>query len=266
QAIRFLNELKIPCSTTNINMAIHILSNGETPIKKFFNIRENEVETTENPDFPIKESIDLTDNLIDKSSMVEIYDEIAGQANADLEDIMNSEAINAKILDQGIRTANVMNFLKTLAGKEFYRIPLETDNGITNVNLTIVRGESASGKVSVTIWSELLGNAKAEISIKEDKLSGYISCNDRNGLAHIKNNSVILKDIAEDEGLVNHKIDYIMHNKGNLNNHYQGIDNDNNDEVSSDTEKTLYRIAKAIIRTIMAAENSIEREGILNEN
>lgn len=266
QAIRFLNELKIPCNASNINMAISILSNGETAIKKFLNIKEDKAETTESPQLPIKESADLTDTLIDKSSMVEMYDEIAVKASADLEHIMNSEIISTKSLDQGISIANQMNFLKTLAGKEFYRIPLETENGVTNVNLTIIRGENNSGKVSVTIWSEVLGNAKAEISIKEDKLSGYISCDDRNGLAHIKNSSAILEETAEAGGLVEQKIDYIILNKGNLNSHYQGIDNDNNDEISSDTEKKLYRLAKAIIRTIVAAENSIEKEGILNEN
>lgn len=266
QAIRFLNELKIPCNATNINMAINILSNGETAIKKVLNLKEDKVETTESLEIPIKESADLTDTLIDKSSMVEIYNEIAEKASADLEHIMNSEVISTKILDQGISIANQMNFLKTLAGKEFYRIPLETENGVTNINLTIIRGENNSGKVSVTIWSEVLGNAKAEISIKEDKLTGYISCDNRNGLAHIKDSSAILEETAEAGGLVEQKIDYIILNKGNLNSHYQGIDNDNNDEISSDTEKKLYRLAKAIIRTIVAAENSIEKEGILNEN
>lgn len=266
QAIRFLNELKLPCSSTNINMANHILSNGETPIKKFLNIKENKVKKSENPENPIKESGDLSDTLIDKSSMTEVYDEIARKANADLEYLMKSEVINTKLLNQGISIANVMTFLKTLADREFYRIPIETENGVTNMNLTIIRGDTDSGKVGVTIWSEALGNIKAEISIKDDKLQGYISCDDRNVLAHIKDNSTVLKDVVEDSGLRNVKIDYIIHNKGNFNSNYQGIDNGNKGEESSDTEKTLYRLARAIIRTILAAENSIEKEGILNEN
>ncbi|HHX11223.1 MAG TPA: hypothetical protein GX731_00245 [Clostridiales bacterium] len=266
QAIRFLNEFKLPCSASNISMAIHILSDGETAMKKFLNIKEDKVEKSGNPELPIKESADITDTLIDKSSMSEIYDEIARKANADLDYIMNTEVINTRLLDQGISIANQMTFLKTLAEKEFYRIPIETENGVTNMNLTIIRGDNDNGKVSVTIWSEALGNVKAEISIKDDKLQGYISCDDRNGLAHIKDNSTVLKGIAEDSGLTKQKIDYIIHSKGNFNSNYQGIDNGNKGEVSSDTEKTLYRLAKAMIRTVLAAENSIEKEGILNEN
>lgn len=266
QAIRFLAELKLPCSSSNIRMAINVLSNGDTAIKKFLNIKDDNDEKSDNSENPIKESRDFTDTLIDKSSMTEAYEEITRKAKADLENIMDSEHINTKLLNQEINMVNQMVFLKALADKEFYRFPIETEKGVTNVNLTIIRGDNNSGKVGVTIWSKVLGNVKAEVSIKDDRLQGYVSCDNRSGLAHIRDNSSMLKDIAEDSGLSNQKIDYIIHNKGSYNSNYQGTENNHKCDVSSDTEKKLYRLAKAIIRTIMVAENSIEKEGMLNEN
>ena len=39
---------------------------------------------------------------------------------------------------------------------------------LTNINLTIIRGKSDAGKVTVTLSSDKLGNIKAEARLKEN--------------------------------------------------------------------------------------------------
>ncbi len=180
QSIRFLNDYRVPSTPLNIMLANQVLSNGDSSIKKLLKGQnENIVENTENS---LKEMSELSDTLIDKSSMNEAYEKLEANAKATLDRACSEEKIDGRKLAELKNIGQQMTFLRTLAGKEFYQIPIETDKGITNMNLTILRGTETSGKVSVTIWSEQLGNIKADFSLKEQTLKGFISCDNRNGL------------------------------------------------------------------------------------
>lgn len=260
QAIRFLNEFKLPSNTTNLMLASNILSNGEIQIKKL--LKRFEEKKVENPENSLKETDELSDTLIDKNSMVEAYEDLEQKAQSALEQVMREERIDSKKLAERKSMAQHMTFLKTLAKKEFYRIPLETKNGITNLNLTIVRGAAETGKVSVTVWSNTLGNVKAELSIKNEKLNGYISCDDRNGLDALQENVELLKWAAKEEGLGLRKLDYIIQKKQTEGFHYQPFEKEDNtatekeDDAAADMERKLYRMAKALVQSVRAAESN----------
>ena len=54
---------------------------------------------------------------------------------------------------------------------------------------------------------------KAELSLKDDKLSGYISCNDQSSLGALRRSSDILEEVAREEGLAMRKLDYFIQKK-----------------------------------------------------
>jgi len=148
-----------------------------------------------------------------------------------------------------------MTFLRTLAEKEFYQIPIETDKGITNMNLTILRGAENSGKVAVTIWSEQLGNIKAEFSLKDLTLKGFISCDNRSGLEELQKNAGEIEKAAVENAVILKQIDFGIQRREKDTYSYQNPDNETKKtSTGNDTERILYRVAKAIVQTVRLAE------------
>lgn len=249
QAIRFLNEFKLPSTGTNLLLASNILTNADTPVKKLLQISNRK--NAENSESTLKEMAELSDTLFDKKSMVEAFEDLEQKAQEVLDQAMREEAIDSITLAERKSIAQQMSFLKTLAGKEFYRIPIETENGITNMNLTIVRGTGTAGKVTVNVWSNTLGHMKAEISLKDEKINGYIACDNRSSLDVLQRNSEILDQAANEEGLTIQKFDYILQKKDIEGLYYTSRNADN---TSTDLERKLYRLAKSIVLTVRAAE------------
>lgn len=254
QSIRFLNDYRLPNTSQNIMMANHLLNNGDSPIKKLFKQKnENQVENSENT---LKEINDLSDTLVDKSSMQEIYEQLETDANANVTQACSEEIIDSKKLAELKSIGQQMTFIKTLAEKEFYQIPIETDRGITNLNLTILRGTETSGKLSVTVWSEQLGNIKAEFSLKDQVLKGFFSSDNRSGLEQLQKNTSEIERAAQECNIAIKQMDFGVQRKENESYSYQNPENQvRNTAVSNETERVLYQIAKAIVQTVRMSEN-----------
>lgn len=255
QAVRFLNDYQVPTTSANIHLANQILSNGESPIKRFFKLqKENSAEISENS---LKEINDLSDTLSDRHSMEEVYTQLETNAKAVLNQSYSEEKIDSFKLAELKSIAQQMTFIKTLAEKEYYQIPIETDRGVTNMNLTILRGTKETGKVSVTIWSEQLGNVKAELSLKDRTLSGIITSDNSRGLEQLQKNDGQLKEAALESDVTLKQLDYGFQRRDKDSYSYLNPDfNEGTTSMKAETERTLYRLAKAIVRMVRSAENS----------
>jgi HAMP domain-containing protein len=255
QSLRFLNDYRVPSTPMNVMLANHILSNGESPIKKLLQLQdENIVEKSENS---LKDLTDLSDTLIDKHSMEEAYTELKRDAKAALHQVYSEEKIDARKLAELKSIGQQLTFLRQLAEKEFYQIPVETAKGVTNMNLTIIRGSEASQKVMVTVWSEQLGNVKAEFTLKNETLKGFISSDSRIGLDLLEKNADGLRQTAEDNQLILRQLDFGLQLKDNDNYSSHSIGAaDHQSPAKAETERTLYQLAKAIVRFVSDAEDN----------
>lgn len=256
QTIRFLNDYQMPGTPMNLLIASHILSNGESPIKRLLKQqKENAVEKSENS---IKNLDELSDKLIDRQSMQETYEALEDEAQSMLSQACSQEKIDSFRLAQLKSICQQMTFVRKLAEKEFYQIPVETDNGITNINLTIIRGSEETGRLSVTVRSEALGNVKAEFTLKDKVLKGFIASDSRAGLEQLRGATKEIEEAAQESSVHLKQMDYGILTKDNDTYHYQ-----NPEDASGrnpETERILYRLAKAIVRTIRTAENSMAEE------
>ncbi len=256
QSIRFLNDYRMPNTPVNIMMANHLLGNGESAIRKLLKLQdENNIEKSENS---LKNLEELTDTLIDKHSMEEMYGQIERDANTALNQISEDEKINHFKLAELKSMSQQLTFLRALSEKEYYQIPVETANGVTNINLTILRGSHSAGKVAVTVYSKELGNVKADFTLKEDVLKGFIRSDSRTGIEQLQNNMSELKVVAEENHLMIKQMDFGLQQKENdYNSSYSPNQEESEVSMRADTERLLYKIAKAFVRSIAAAENSI---------
>ncbi len=255
QSIRFLNDYRMPSSSMNIQMANSILSYGESPIKKLLKLNhENKVENSKNA---LKEMNDLSDKLIDKSSMQEAYEQLEADAKDSMSRVCAEEVIDSRRLAELKSISRQMTFMGVLADKEFYQIPIETESGITNLNLTILRGTNTAGKVSVHTMSKPLGNIKAEFSLKDQELKGFVSSDNRSGLELLQKNTGEIERAAQENNVKLGQIDFGVQHRENDSYIYQNPGREaGSATVTQDTERILYRIAKAVVETIRMAQSS----------
>jgi len=259
QAIKFLNDFKVPSSATNMMIASHILSDGGSLFKKLNKLKsENEEKNTEKS---LMKMAELSDTLIDKTSMKKAYEELGNEVEDVLNTAYENEQIDFKKLAELKSISTQMIFAKTLANKEHYQIPIETENGITNINLTVIHGTANTGKVSVSIYSENLGNIKADMTVKSNTLKGFICCDNRNGLETIQNRALSFEKVLNEDGISVKQMDFSMGHNVNEIYTYQNPERESDDiALQSDTEKVLYRVAKACVLMVQAAEREVSQE------
>lgn len=260
QAIRFLNDFKVPSTPVNIMLANHLISNGESVIAKILKKNKNDVEKSENR---LKELSELSDTIVDKQTMQEAYEQLETEAKEALQSACSTEKLDSMRLAELKSIGQQMTFLRTLAGREFYQIPIETEAGITNLNLTIIRGTEKSGRVTVSMESKTLGSVRAEFAIKEQALKGFICCDNKAGLTAIRQNTTEIEQAAKEKELSIKQMDFVIQGRAGDTYIYQNSEGEEaGSSISRDTERTLYRIAKAIVNSVQRAERSMEQEKI----
>ncbi len=259
QSIRFLNDFQMSSTPQNITLANYILTNGASPIVRLIK-RQNENDN-ENLTDSIKNFTDLSDTINDKSSMNEAYETLEEKARLMLESACSEETLDSRRLTELRSTAVQMSFLRTMAAREFYQIPIQTSKGITNINLTILRGGESGGRVSATVHSEQLGEVKADFSLKQQMLKGFISCDSRSGMEKLQANTGEIEKTAKDNDLILKQLDFGLSQRDNSTYQYQNPQNGQpNPEMDHQGERLLYRIAKAVVQTVRLAEDSDEED------
>lgn len=255
QSIRFLNDYNIPSSPANIRLVNQIFSNGESTIKKLLKLEKER--NVENSESTIKNLDELSDKLIDKQTMSETYEQFETVAKSNLVRACSGEQIDSSRLAQLKSIGQQITFARKLAQREFYQIPIETETGITNINLTILRGGQDNGKVSVALYSRELGNIKAEFQLKEDLLRGFVIGDEKSGLARIQDNMQELHKATEEYQLQLGQIDFAILNKETeLAGYSNSVSQETATKTSDQAERKLYRIAKGFIQTVRRAEIS----------
>lgn len=255
QSLRFLNDYRMESTPQNIMMANQLLSNGLNPTLR--QLKKQSENHDENLEQGLKELDELSDTLIDKSSMNEAFEKLEVQAKTMLEQACFGGVIDSSRLAELKMIGQQAVFLRRLASREFYRIPIETAKGVTNMNLTVLRGSQSAGRVSATVWSEALGDIKAEFSLKDRTLKGFITCSSRDGLGRLQANTSELIQAAGESNVSLKQLDFGLHGRENDSYSYQNPEiTEQSTLPGNETERILYRLAKAVVQTVSLAENS----------
>lgn len=239
QAIRFLKDFQLPCTTNNLLMAEYVLGNNITLFK---NLKKQ-----------LKKTGNLTDTLTDRKTMNEAYEELEKEVNRIIEEESKREDINSFKLNQLKSLGLQMQFIRALAKREFYHIPVDVAGKITNINLTIIRGTDEESKVTVTCMSERLGGIKAEIFYNDKNLNGYFVCDNADGLKKIQSRAGTLVSALNNENLNLKHLNFCLLKAPEA---YHGFNRERNfsDRGDPETERILYRVAKGILYMIKSAE------------
>ena len=67
-----------------------------------------------------------------------------------------------------------MHFIGAIRQEKSYDIPIRTEDGITSLNLTIIRGAKESGKIQISMEDEVFGDVSIEFKVSQDTVQGLI--------------------------------------------------------------------------------------------
>ena len=74
-----------------------------------------------------------------------------------------------------------LSLAASLAFEENYEVPVQTEEGITSVNVRILHSQGETGKVSASMQDAIYGSMEAEFQIRGSRIDGYISSSVRAG-------------------------------------------------------------------------------------
>jgi len=203
----------------------------------------------------------LLDNLENDSQIKNAYQEI----ETEVQDILKSyyEKGNLTVKDMGDirRIGNGMQFITQMALRESYQIPLVTTEGITNVNVTLLKNTGDTGKAAIKIPSGKLGQIELNLTVKNNEVSAFIVCETREGLEAVKKNEAEIAAAFSTEDTKIKQISYGIGNNFGESGRYNNYKPKEEGEISTgDTPAdtgTLLKLSKAFILQVKEIDNQL---------
>lgn len=148
----------------------------------------------------------------EEESMQGVYEKLEQKAKTLTERAISDERVSS-IDVRSMRTLySQFRILGQMSRQEKYYVPLETKEGITGINLTILHQRENQGKVQVSMETEIFGMVKAEFFISNERISGYVVCDSADGLERLRSGDTsLLSDLSEIQENV--QIEYLKEEK-----------------------------------------------------
>ena len=279
EAQALLDNNKLPVTLVNVMAANDYLQKDNTVFQKLNSILKRnddniEAADTEENQFSMEvteetessfnlESISdkLLDNLESDSQIKNAYQEI----ETEVQDLLKSyyEKGNLTVKDMGDirRLGNGMQFITQMALRESYQIPLVTTEGITNVNVTLLKNTGDTGKAAIKIPSGKLGQIELNLTVKNNEVSAFIVCETREGMEAIKSNEAEIAEVFSIKDIKIKQISYGIGNNfgesGRYNNYKPKEEGEiNTGDTPADTG-TLLKLSKAFILQVKEIDNQL---------
>lgn len=136
----------------------------------------------------------ILEQIENKSDISLTYDDIRNRITELMYSAGAAGIITAADIS-AIKTVNAgLNIVSRMAKNDKYQIPVDTEEGVKVMNLTIKSGQGNRGSISVSIEGNEMGMVSARISVvNENTLAGYIESSTSEG-------SLALSEAADDFG------------------------------------------------------------------
>ena len=177
EVIQALIDFEPSVSVDNIEAAKLLMMERGSLFKQIFGKAKADVSADSEEQMPssVEEAADeVIDSLTDKKSATDAYQTLIGEATKVAEAMMHEPGTTVlnikavKSLYKGLSLAN------NLAREENYEIPMEIGGELTSVNLKIYHNAAKSGKVAVTMETDVLGKVAAEFDVTDKGISGMM--------------------------------------------------------------------------------------------
>lgn len=248
EAIDFLDQFDVPVTVQNIMAAGEYYTGNKNVFKelqkKADTISESEKESLKKSYDALSEATDSKEQLEEAYEALEKTAEKILNKGYETAEISSSELATLKMLGAGIHLTGM------LGRQEHYEIPiLVSEDRITNINLTIVKGTKESGKVQIGMNSERFGKVEAEVTVKDNMIKGFILCETMEGTETIKECLESMTGELKNLGLEVKQLSVGTDEKAIKHMKHQQSDSSERTET-----KMLYQTAKVFVQGFKAAE------------
>ncbi len=193
----FLEKYDAKTTASNLMAASRLIKNPSEAVEKLWQQGESGVikglleetierfaEAVKNPEELAKAQEELAETAEHVMDNMIVEDKSAG--SIDIKQM--------KLLCSQFRIASDM------AKQENYIVPVETADGVTGVNLRIVRGEDKKGMVDIFFQGRLSGKVAASFEAKADGVSGVIAVSDEQTRSLLADNIGLLANSINENG------------------------------------------------------------------
>lgn len=180
---------------------------------------------------------DLHESFTDEKSAKEAYGKLSNAVSKVLENEVYSKA-NSSIDVKNIGLLyKQISLAANLAKEEQYDVPVMIDGELSSIHLKVIHDNQAVPKVSASMWNSTYGKVAAEFEIRDKTLSGYIACDNQEGVEILKEGEEDFKNGLESIGLEGNSFHYIHTKQLDLNHFMRGSGNEASGEVKQGENK-----------------------------
>lgn len=261
--IRMLTEGKQPVTANNL-LAANAFSKYPGLLFKKTSEYAKTLEQNSHQDELAEAVADLQDNFTDKESVNEAY----GKLQDTVSNILQNALYENK--EPGVELKNIglmykqISLASSLAKEERYEVPVMIDGELSSIHLRVIHGDQKNPKVSAGMWTEAYGKVAAEFEVKDGALSGYIACDNNDGLQKLSQGQEDFISSLQDAGFATQSVHYIhskqldIHNFTQKNSNETTRENDTQEQAKTTKVSTreLYQAAKVFIGYIQKSSNN----------
>ncbi len=245
-AIRFLNRYQIPNSIEMIAATKGLAENGGLAQAVRQVLSAGQFDSIESGE-------DLIESMQDAESLQREYEKFIEKLDNSIFKMLSSEDSTTQQRNELFGIRGQVLLAGSLAKQEYYEIPVQTEKGITNMNLKVVH-RGMGGQATITL-DTAHGLLRAEARIKDGVLECLITSETAAGLEFAKSLETKLKEEFAKEQLEVKEIYYGV-DKNNIGTYLKMSDKISDTQTTQQTTDTskLYHMAKAFI-TCLNSQN-----------
>lgn len=196
---------------------------------------------------------ELIEEFDSRDSAAAAMDDLVEKSEEMISTAMESADISYGSLDELMLMSRQIRLIGTMARSESYEVPIELEDGMTAINLTLVHG-SEGGKVEATLYTDEYGPLSMSLSMDGNSVSGYMLASYTDGVDFLKEKAEQFKTKAQEEGFeVDDNVPVISTRDVKLTSQAQihaGSESGGENESSEVSSSKLYKLAK-IFLTVM---------------
>ena len=188
-----------------------------------------------------EESDELVESFDDPDELDAAYKKIEKSHLDRLEEVRESDDISYDSFAWTARMAGHISFLGAIRDYRMYEVPLMTEQGVMDMNITIRDGKgSERGTVDISVDSETLGSLRASFKLTGTHVSGFITAERSES---VDTYAQMLKNLENDMEEIGFTMDGNALISGNRNSLQIG-------EAGDVPNRDLYKIAKCFLMSV----------------
>lgn len=250
----FLGAYREEQSMETIRAARELLS-GRSVYRTLKELAQRYGETFEEP----ADGPDAVENAEKMRTAVENWNKTADKA---VDRIFGNAALTGADSVQLLAVRGAIRLTGSLAGKEFYEIPLPADSGFVKLNLTVVHSGGEKGSAAIRLAGEG-GDTAVELKLEGKQLNCYMSSASAQELDRIRGKEEELQKALKEQGFeITHWNYGLKTRSADTAAQWSAARETGADSAGTERTRTddLYLAAKTVIKEIVSERTGAEHE------